>query len=359
MLSLYSSWCLCRTENSFPELARGNGQVLMQGFCNSKGRKSLPLNTNPLTPHSSRLDGEDNAGLSEFPASVPSGEVGMNQEDDLVPWLNYPIPGSLYSDYSSDFWSGLPSVAVKETSVWHGSGSAAKTGQGQLDRDSLFNPLQNGNGLEEATETSSMQVFSSSLPLQPRISFDLSLESQREECEPSNSTSGAMNFSDFARPAAVLRSNIESSSKMAAVLSDMDASVDTTNSGNSNPVPCLQTSVPQQTVGSNSAEGKSFMELVPAREREDVALTLEDALKDSKQSRGSGRTKQGLAYGGNRKTMDPVGGYSSVCSGNSTKRASDDQKNGPKRKSHETQESEGCSEVRFKISTHFSSKITT
>ncbi|PKI38700.1 hypothetical protein CRG98_040908 [Punica granatum] len=360
-------------ESGFGGLAWENGQVGMQSQCSPRDKKSLSLNTPSLT---TKLGGEDNvrAGkignlgfeLSEFPESVPSAEISLNQDDDMVPWLGYPISGSLHSDYSSDFLPELPGVAVNETSARNNFGSVAKTGNGQLCRDSFFTSLQNGNGLEGGTRTrtSNMQLFSSSLPLQSQLSGSC-LKLQTADSGPSINTSSAMNFSYFARPTVIVKSNNESKHKMGSLgLSgmeqagnrDMDAAVDTTNTSNSKPVvsrsclgkrvgPSNQSAVPRQRVGPKLSESKSYK--VPVSARKNEAVILEDNLKGkedkfSNQSQRPCGTKGGLADG--EKTLEPLGGTSSVCSGNSVERASDDLKHGLKRKSHETEESEGHSE---------------
>lgn len=360
---------MCRTGNDLAELTLENGQVLLRGQCNSRDKKSLSLNTNSLPPHSSKLDGEDNeregkigilgCGLSEFPASVPSAGIRLNQEDEMAPWLHYPISGSLNGDYSSDFLSELPGVTVNENSLGNNFTWVAKSDQGQLCRESLFGSLQSRSGLEEGTRTrtSNMQLLTSSLPLQSQAPPASGLKLQREDFTPSSNTSSVMNFPYFSRPTTVIRSNIESDDKVADLdLSrkewirsrEMDAHVTNT----SNPNPCRQTLVPRQGAGLKIPDAKSSKDPVSAKKNEAV---LGDGLKGDKFSNQSWRVsgaKGGVADV--EKTLETIGGSSSDCSGNGVERALDDLKHGFKRKSHETEESEGRSEVRFKISTCFS-----
>jgi phytochrome-interacting factor 3 len=41
--------------------------------------------------------------LDEIPMSVPSDEMDLSQDDDMTPWLNYPIDESLQHENCSDF----------------------------------------------------------------------------------------------------------------------------------------------------------------------------------------------------------------------------------------------------------------
>lgn len=365
---------MCRPGNDFAELTLENGQVLLQGQCNYVDKKSPALNTNSFTPCSSKPGGEDNAGAgkmgnlncgpSDFPCTVPSAEISLNQEDDMVPWLHSPISGSLSSDYSSDFLSELPGVIVNKNSVGNNCGSAAKYGQGPLFRESLFSSLQSVNRLEEGTRarTRNMRMLPSSLPLQSQTLSASNLKLQRADFTSSANTSSVMNSSYISRSTTVLRSHNDCDNKMAGLDllhkesvwgSDMDAAVDVKNASNPSsivsgsalgkgPVLSPQISVPQQRVDLNVPDGKPSEEPVSLQKVE--AIHPRDALRGNKQSWRPSRTRRGLADG--EKTLEPIGGSSSVCSGNGVERASDDpKKHSFKRKSYETEESDGCSEV--------------
>ncbi|KAK4748776.1 hypothetical protein SAY87_015362 [Trapa incisa] len=219
----------------------------------------------------------------------------MGEEDDMLPWLSYPssLSGSLNDDdYYKGFCPGLPYAAENEVLVH---------------QVPLFNKLNDGNGPGKGpvTRNSSVQLSSSSLPLQSQMLFDPSLVLERTECDlySNNNTSGMMNFPNFSRPADVLRANAESSNKTAS----FDAL------GNNNTDSAID------RTGMYLAGGKSLAELVSGRGNE--AVVLEDALKGWSQSRllcgVEGSSENG------QKSSWPVGGSSYTLSGNVVERASD------------------------------------
>ncbi|XP_042483352.1 transcription factor PIF3-like [Macadamia integrifolia] len=110
-------------DREFVELVWERGQILMQGQ-SSRNRKSTSCTSTsppPITSKAQEKDERENitgkigklatmdSVLNDFPPTGHSGHVGMGQDDDMVSWLNYPIPldDSLHHDYCSEFFSEL------------------------------------------------------------------------------------------------------------------------------------------------------------------------------------------------------------------------------------------------------------
>jgi len=98
---------MCRPENDFFELVWENGQISSQGQSSRVRRspscKSLPSHC--LPSHSPKARDKDvgygsytrlgkfgdlDSGLNEIPMSMPSNEVDFCQDEDVLPWLDYP-----------------------------------------------------------------------------------------------------------------------------------------------------------------------------------------------------------------------------------------------------------------------------
>ena len=67
--------------------------------------------------------GDLDSGLNEIPMSMPSNEVDFCQDEDVLPWLDYPsIDGSLQQEYGSDFLPTSNSFTLldkKVMAIWH------------------------------------------------------------------------------------------------------------------------------------------------------------------------------------------------------------------------------------------------
>lgn len=268
----------CSPENDVFELVWENGQILLQGQ-SSRTRKNSNLNTSQaqcLPSHSPRDRDRDvghfnNAKIGKFGAidSVvrdviamapsPDVELGHDDDDDMVPWLNYPLDGHLQHDYSSDFLPELSGVTVNDppsrNSVASSIGKA--NGDNQVNRDTHLNSLHGAN-LEDGniSKLSSLDVSTvrprsstnqlhSSASQQSQTSFphlrtkstggagnttgkilhdsligrspqvplvassSSSTERQKLDPTPPSNSSNVINFSHFLRPAALLKSNVQ------------------------------------------------------------------------------------------------------------------------------------------------------
>ncbi|KAK9292198.1 hypothetical protein L1049_020160 [Liquidambar formosana] len=268
-------------DNDFVELVWENGQIMMQGQ-SSRARKSPTCNSLPShTPRCRDKDigngtnskmgkfGTMDSILNDFPLSVPSGEMGLSQDDDMVLWLNYPLDDSLQNEYGgSDFLTELSGVTVNELSTQNNFSSIEKRSScNQTVRDSHSISVHNGVSLEqgnvskvsgggggggggEPSGTRSSQLYplstqhcQTSFPsFRSRVSDIISndhsnathnavcgdsirisssssgfprMKTHKQDPEPPSTNSGFMNFSHFSRPAALVKANLQNIGAMA------------------------------------------------------------------------------------------------------------------------------------------------
>lgn len=273
------------------ELLWENGQLVMQGQSSRARKSSLMTPTFPsripkvqekdngdaVIPNVGKRNGNFDAVVNDFSSPVPSGHVGLDQEDDMVPWLNYHIDDSLQNDYYSEFFPELsgtnlnPPLATRNNA---GPGPVDKSSSfGQVVRDSHEFSAKGGNSNQEHWNTSKFvgggsdpNRFRSSqyFPLlqqcrpsganQKRVS-DLvtnnnSSAAHQSHCgnwsqtpisasgmlnrkmakkdspsgkppQPNNSMA-VMNFSHFSRPAALVKANLQNIGAAAAGSSAVD-----------------------------------------------------------------------------------------------------------------------------------------
>lgn len=257
-----------------------NGQISLQGQ-SSRTRKNSNSNTlqsQCLPSHSPRDRHRDtghfsNARMGKFGAidsvvrdvigTAPSPDVELthdDDDDDMVPWLNYPLDGHLQHEYSSDFLPELSGVTVNDLPSRNSVASSIGRGSGgnQVNRDTHVNSLrgaslEDGNisklsSLDASTDrpqrsstnqlhSSASQQSQTSIPhlrtkstsgrenttdklvqdslmgQSPQVPLVTSSSSstmrQKLDPNPPSNSSNFINFSHFLRPAALLKSNLQ------------------------------------------------------------------------------------------------------------------------------------------------------
>ncbi|KAJ8439260.1 hypothetical protein Cgig2_030195 [Carnegiea gigantea] len=308
-------------------------------------------------------------GLTEFPLSVPSCEMGFDQDVDMLPWLNYPVHDPLHNDYASDFLRELSGVTVSELPTEQPLGSKEKRGgflnNGQSSTVVNVASLKRGNSskapssAEKHTRSESREVPRFLLPFQhnasksgisgitgnntcniPHVTSQdsmgnpsslcgfPSLRLQKLDAGQPSSSSGFTNFSYFSRPAAIARANhvtandskrLESDDKKCSLSSGTHA---------------------------NSLEVKESLPLKPTEESHSsnqAACKRDVTMKDASQDQAHGTSITNARIAG-EKNKEPVFATSSVCSGNSAERTSNEHAHDLKRKARETMESDGPSD---------------
>uniref|UniRef100_A0A6M2ETR0 BHLH domain-containing protein n=1 Tax=Populus davidiana TaxID=266767 RepID=A0A6M2ETR0_9ROSI len=387
-------------ENDFGELIWENGQIQY-----SRARKIQTCNSLPPKIRDKDIGNGTNTKTGKFGTmestlnellAVPAVEVRANQDDDMVPWLNYPLDESLQHDYCSDFLPELSGVTVNEHSSQSNFPSFNKRSCNQSITDSHTVSVHNGLSLEQGDvvmnssagdieanrpRTSASQLYPSSSE-QCKTSFPFfrsrdstkkdgstsnavhhviapdsiraptsgggfpSIKMQKQVPEPSPINSSLMNFSHFARPAALVKANLQNVGMRA---SSGTSSLERTQNKDKGSI-----GLPKETgshcrpnMMSSKVEVKPT-EVKPAEGSVPAELPEEMSQEgDSKSDRNCHQNFGESAIKGLadvEKTTEPLVASSSVGSGNSTERPSDDPTENLKRKHRDTEESEGPSE---------------
>ncbi|KAI4349856.1 hypothetical protein L6164_010403 [Bauhinia variegata] len=355
------------------------------------------------------------SGLNGIPMSVPSDEVDLSQEEDTIPWLNYSIDEPLQHDYSSDFLHELSGVTGNDLSasnnfppmdkrtsfsqVLRGSqknsvsvrdvsnseqgnvskGSSAgevETTRQKASTSQLYTPLWQqcqtsftsvrsrvSDVTENNTSNATLHTPCGEITQIPHSSSDFSgLKMPKQDSTTPSNSSTVMNFSYFARPAAIVRSNLQSIGLMpgsSARSENMESKKKDTAATSSNPPEstlvdsrgeCLKESTRQcqQVMEPSKADlkplGPKTLEQNAAASKQSDPVCKEDVLKNDQTSNlvvAESSAKEQTAV---EKNTEPVVTSSSICSGNGVDRDSDDGNQNLKRKSRDAEDSECHSE---------------
>uniref|UniRef100_A0A2P2KDX7 Phytochrome-interacting factor 3 family protein n=1 Tax=Rhizophora mucronata TaxID=61149 RepID=A0A2P2KDX7_RHIMU len=400
-------------ESDFVELVWENGQIQSTRArktqtCNNLLSQNLRItdkDTGIGTKTKMAEFGSEEPLLDEIPMSVPSVEMDLNQDDDMVPWLNCQIDESLQHGYSSDFLRELSGVTEHSSQNNFASFDGRGGGNGTVG-DSYTVSVHNGLNSEQgnAPTVSSADRTSFSLlypPLsQHQTSFPFSrsrvladkdagignvthnaasgdsvqvptslhdfpnIKMLREVTAPSTTNSNLLNFSHFSRPAALVKANLQNIGLRADLGRSNIDRMGTKDKGliasGSNPevtpIDSFSGSLRERSshccpivmsskVGAKPLDVKSADDLIPI-ELPDAVGQEDDSNSDKNhcQNFSVGATKEMLDVENNEKTMEPVVASSLVCSGNGIGRGSDDPTQSLKRKHQDTEDSEGPSE---------------
>lgn len=396
---------VCSPENDLVELVWENGQIMMQGQSNrAKRSPSLPSQSPVIrdkytghvnTPKFVKFGGMESI-LDDAAPSVPSGEISLSHDDEMVPWLNYPMDDGFRQDFCSELLPEISGVTGNETSNHHDNNnnnnsfaSMEKRNSGRLVGQSHIVPVHNGGEFRNGSKvcSSSTGLLNPYSSLQGKISFpslgsgvsDVVMNSSNHKVDVSyvdsnqgglvstklrsknvGSLSGngsrLLNFSHFSRPTALIRANLQKTDGLAASCSSVVEKMVTEEKEppSSSRIPIKSTLIEQpknnmvlSMVDSRPEMRKPLDEACTA-ERAD-APCQEDSIKNENCASLDicASTTKGVTDG--EKSVAPVVAASSVCSGNSGERTSNDQTHNSKRKHHDLDESESRSEVRHSV----------
>nr|XP_010941466.1 transcription factor PHYTOCHROME INTERACTING FACTOR-LIKE 15 isoform X2 [Elaeis guineensis] len=373
----------------FAELLWENGQVVMQGHSSRPKKSSFPTS---FSSHASGVEEKDHRDvdvpktsryyamdpmINDFSPSRPSADVGVNaQDDDMVPWINYPteepLPDdTLQNDYCLEFLnefmganlnahsasskpmpadrsSGLGQHAPKAlTESKSSEPSRVRTSQlfQMLQHSQSSAPSSKSGGMDKGIGDGARTLLQSKNPAGPK---PLQLNG-----------SGMLNFSHFSRPAMLAKANLHgvdrprSNEKLSAP-------------SNSNPVESTlmeSTSCFQGAAGvrGRSTSGPHKMELQSSAKTPQEVISAEHSQAICQQdasrknipnilTNNCSRLPDQLASSSimasvalrrqeTEKAPEAVVASSSVCSANGAGAASNDPKQQEKRKSREGEES--------------------
>ncbi|KAM6578531.1 hypothetical protein CsatB_030368 [Cannabis sativa] len=397
--------------NDVFELVWENGQISTQGqstrtrkdptshYLPSYTQKSRDKDVGNRTTCKTGKFGTVDAVLNEIPMSVPSDEVGLSHDDDMMPWLNYPIDGSLQHEYCPDMLPELSGVTVNDISKSNNFVSNDKSSCNLLYRDSNASSVGYGSSLDQRqgskvganilrSKTGTTQLYQSSSSQDCQTSFPSfrsrgvdaiadntssaarhcvcgdsalipspgsfpSQKMQKKDPIPPTNSSNVVNFSHFSRPVALVKTNHKNTNDSNAPNMESFPNKDNGSAANSTspPKPTLidsssslrkETSTHCQKMASGIdlklSEARPLEEPCAAKDTE--AVSLEDASKNDLNFSQIPCESATRAPRDGEKATEPVVASSSVCSGNSVERASDDPTHVLKRKFRDTEDSE-------------------
>ncbi|XP_022748380.1 transcription factor PIF3-like isoform X2 [Durio zibethinus] len=381
--------------------------------CNSLPSHCLPLHT-PKSRHKDTGNvgtntkmvkfGAMDSELSEIPMSVASGEMGLDQDDEVVPWLNYPVNQSLRDEYS-DFLPELSGVSANENPNL--SNFASFDRRNQSIRDSSTISLDDGAGFEQGnlskvprladgeamprTGTSQLCMLPSHpcqtsspyfrLQILENISTCLShttthrsicrdsvgvqipdgglsgIKMQKQDPVPPCNNTVLMKISHFLHPATLVKASLKNIGSMAST-ERIGSKEKGSAASISNPADitlihsnielqkekfshCQPMIVPMKT-DIKESEPRSLDESVAAEPTD--AICEENVLKNDKNPIQVIGESAFIGLPDSDKAVEPVLVASSVCSGSSVERASDGPVHNLKRKNRDNEESECPSE---------------
>ncbi|MED6208458.1 ATP-dependent DNA helicase pif3, variant 2 [Stylosanthes scabra] len=406
-------------ENDFYELVWQNGQISMQGQ-SSRGRKSPTCKTLPshspkdrdvVTNNVNMMKmgkfGDSESGFNEIRTQVPSAELGLSQDEDVIHWLNYGIDESLPHDYGSDFIHELSGVTMNDIPPLNSLSLLDKRSncnqvfrdshknyaQGVLHKD--FSVMARGeieipgtkastsqfcqpssyqcqgsfasvrSRASEITENNGSnpahQVPCGEMPqIFPSVSSGFSgLKLDKQDQIMCSSSSTIMNFSHFARPAAIVKANLQNIGLSSSASDGIENKIKGAAATTSNPLestkagssgkPPKESGMKEQKVMEPS---KADLKQLEPKSLEGNATVLrkpdparkEDASKIYQSSNlllceSTNKGEEAVV-----KNMEPAVASSSVCSGNGLERISDNPNQNLKQKRQDTEDSECHSE---------------
>ncbi|KAL2325663.1 hypothetical protein Fmac_024721 [Flemingia macrophylla] len=405
-------------ENDFFELIWENGQISSQGQSSRVRRspscKSLPSHCLPShSPKGRDRDegygantrmgkfGDFDSGLDGIQTSVPSREVDFVQDEDVLPWLDYTtLDGSLQHEYGSDLLPASNSftqldkksndnmvfrdsqkTSEEQRNVFKGSSDEqAETASPKASTSQLYSPslhqgqtsfvssrsratdITENNNASNANQDASYGEITHILSSSSDFT-SLKVQKQDPPMPSIDSSSTIMNFSHFARPAAIVRANLQNIGLKSGLSSARSDCMEIKNKGaaatSSNPPESILVDSSggcskemamniQQVVEKSKADMNSFQpksveqDAVPSKRLESVCKESATKIDQThNQVMGdSGAKGQTTA----EKSMEPAVASSSVCSGNGADRGSDEPNQNVKRKRKDTEDSECHSE---------------
>lgn len=340
------------SDNEFVELLWENGPIVMQGQSSRTRKSSLSTTFSPPSHKVQEKDNSDNvipkmgrygnldSVVNDFSLPVPSGHVGVEQDDEMAPWLNCHIDDSLQNDYCSDYFAELSRTDLNSLTLRNNPQPANKNSSFcQAFRGSFVDYVDGNSNLDHGNApkvdvkcseptrfrsspfSASLHQYQPSATNQKKVSDFISNNSNstnhQSRCENPNqlpssaawmldkrmqkkdSPSGKppqpnnnmvlMNFSHFSRPAALVKANLQSIGATAAGSSGVDRlrSADKGSITNSTPI---EPSVVESTSG---LKGISMVHEIHSKSsckllQEPVSVNRSEAICHEDSSRNNG-----------------------------------------------------------------------
>ncbi|XP_047151031.1 transcription factor PIF3-like [Vigna umbellata] len=353
------------SNNDLFELVWEKGQISMQGQ-SFRARKSPNCRTLPshCLPSRTPLGGyaKDNnttitrmgkcgslgPELNEIKRVFPSGEVyfGEEEEDEdmVMPWLNYGMDDSLQHGYSSEFFNELCGVTMNEPSASNGFSLLDRRNScSKVFRDTHKNtPFASVRSkIVDIAENNTNNVPS------PSTGFS-GLKMEKQGSVACSNSSTMMNFSHFAKPVAIVKANLENiglasrSGSVGIKIKGVAATVAT------NPAQSTKVELFGECSKKAGTQSHQVTEPKPLEQDGAVSTKCDPSCKDVCRIDDTSNLVVGESVNKGKeaveKNVEPSVVSSSVCSGNGAERGSKDPNQNLKRKSIDTDDFESQSE---------------
>ncbi|KAL8257544.1 hypothetical protein R6Q59_029585 [Mikania micrantha] len=283
--------------DEFVELIWEKGQIMIQGQSNKAKKTPISSNFQFQIP---KVQGKDDL----LDVSVP--EMGLNQDDDMVPWLNYSL-----DEFSSDLLPELSSLTVHEPPVHSGldviekidkKGPNSLVGLGQSNASKVSSSSHLSSFVDPAVRSRASDIGNSNCGSKAHnvnhrdLVGNLENMVQKQDSVLPCSTSSVLNFSHFSRPAVMAMATAKTT---------------------------VQNHEPQTEIGQPGLDSVKKCINPLASKPLDEPHCVDKSSNDAHEDNGGSE---------HVKSNEPVGGASSVCSGNIAERASNDVTKNCKRK---------------------------
>ena len=372
---------MCRPENELVELVWENGQVMMQGQP-SRVTRSPTLATSRARDSTTARYGKYGVEciMNDMASVVPSGDMDLGQDDEIAPWLSYPMDDALGQGYASEILPHISGVTANGLSTQNSFASVDK----RSSCEQTVSNLQSGANNVKVS-SSKDRPFGSWLPQLHRQTSDalgsgvtdvVSNNSKDQldavfrnpaqsrdtvSIQPPTNHSNFLNFSHFSRPATLAKASLPNSDGIPKSVSSVVERNENKEKGSSahhsNPVKSIHLeqakSVPKDfeshgsgvypAVGSSEPVVKASQGSCPP-ERADN-LCKEISIKNDKPLIPSNNYSSAKGAPEGDRTVEPMVASSSVGSGNSADRLSCEQTQYSKRKFCDIEDSECRSDV--------------
>ncbi|KAH6818992.1 hypothetical protein C2S51_002595 [Perilla frutescens var. frutescens] len=379
-----------RSENDIVELVWENGQIMMQGqssrFTRSPALNNLPSNTSRIrdagvghatTARFGKFAGVESI-MNDMAPVVPSGDMDLSQDDDMVPWLSYPIVDDLGQSYVSEMLPEISGITANGMSTQNSFVSVDKRSRCEQtvnnlkvssSKDRLFGswlPQHRqtsdtlGSGVTSIVNNNSGNhldtVFRNPAQSRDTVNGSASMRMERQNIPPATNNSNFFNFSHFSRPATLVKANLPNSDGIPKSVSSVVERSENKEKGSaanrSNPVKSVHVEQFNSIPKDIDSHGSGMLPMVDSREPEAKAsqgssppertenLCQESSFKNDKPQilSNNDNSAKGAPEGG--RPIEPMVASSSVGSGNSADRVSCEQTHHSKRKFRDIEESE-------------------
>ncbi|KAL9233443.1 hypothetical protein vseg_008444 [Gypsophila vaccaria] len=370
-----------RPETDFCELVWENGQIMIQGQTSKARNGPLTANDYQSLVHNPQ-DGRDVNGLKMNKFSTMDSvmcDMGLGQDVDVFPWLSYSAEDPLHNDYNCEFLPELSGITINDVSTdnhlafrekksgCHGDdhpnaaslkhvyvskvgSNTARHSRGENSgvAQFLFSSQNNvpKSGVSDITGDyvgNTQNVDSQDLNASSLCAFTRSRLQKLDAVQPSTSASFT-NFPYFSRSAALAKANHAIVNNLKRPENDEQRCTVTRSIPTDSTLVNLVGACSRRDIGvqnqSVQAPVDDISRSLPIKPTEELVLSKRTSREEDDTNDA---TKSKVGMGGER-NMEPVVTASSVCSGNSVDRASNERECDLKRKSRETTESEGPSD---------------